>query len=174
MQARTIQFVIGIALLACTILATRVYEVDAPLWRLLRGGDLIDSSTLHLGGEFAESNLGSQRDPDGSITLRMIAQQYDFVPSCVVVPARVPVHLRITSADAVHMLTIADTDVAVRAVPGKISESVFTLDQTGEFDLPCHEFCGAGHYAMRAHLVVVPQAQFPALGPSERANCGAK
>ncbi len=174
MQARSIQFAIGIALLACTILATRVYEVDAPLWRLLQGGNLIDSATLHLGGEFAESNLGSQRDPDGSITLRMIAQQYDFVPSCVVVPAQVSVHLRITSADAVHMLTIANTNVAVKTVPGKITDSLFELDQTGEFDLPCNEFCGAGHYAMRAHLVVVPQSQFPALGPAERAICGAK
>jgi cytochrome c oxidase subunit II len=172
MHSKTFQFVIGIGLLACTILATRVYEVDAPLWRLVHGGKTVDASTLHLEGEFVESNLGSQRDSDGSITLRMIAQQYDFVPSCVVVPAQVPVHLRITSADAVHLLTIAGTDIAVKAVPGTISESVFKLNRTGEFELPCHEFCGAGHYAMRAHMTAVPEAQFPALGEKERASCG--
>jgi cytochrome c oxidase subunit 2 len=48
--------------------------------------ETIDPTTLHLGGEFAESNLGTAAEPDGSVTLRMIAEQYSFVPNCAQVP----------------------------------------------------------------------------------------
>ena len=76
------------------------------------------------GGEFVENNLGTQQDPDGSVTVRMIAQQYLFIPHCILVPAGVPVHLRITSADAVHSLTFNGTDYAVKVLPGTISEAL--------------------------------------------------
>ena len=33
---------------------------------------------MHLGGEFAESNLGTAIEPDGSVTVRTIAEQCDF------------------------------------------------------------------------------------------------
>jgi cytochrome c oxidase subunit 2 len=49
----------------------------------------------------------------------MIAEQNMFVPHCVLVPAGVPVHLRITSADVVHSVTFTGTDYGVNsAVPG--------------------------------------------------------
>ena len=48
--------------------------------------EVIEPQTLHLGGEFAESNLGTAIEPDGSATVRIIAEQYDFVPNCVEVP----------------------------------------------------------------------------------------
>jgi hypothetical protein len=34
--------------------------------------ETIDPTTLHLGGEFAESNLGTATEPDGSVTVRLI------------------------------------------------------------------------------------------------------
>jgi len=43
----------------------------------------------HLRGEFVESNLGAAEGPAGLLTVRMIAQQFVFVPQCIVVPARV-------------------------------------------------------------------------------------
>ena len=45
-----------------------------------------DPKTLHLSGEFVESNLGSALEADGSVTVRAIGQQYSFTPQCVVVP----------------------------------------------------------------------------------------
>ena len=53
--------------------------------------EVIQPQTLHLGGEFVESKLGTAIEPDGSATVRLIAQQYDFVPYCVRVPAGTPV-----------------------------------------------------------------------------------
>ena len=60
--------------------------------------EVIDPTTLHLQGEFVESNLGTAVEPDGSVTVRIIAEQYDFVPHCVEVPVgdtgQVPHHQR--------------------------------------------------------------------------------
>jgi cytochrome c oxidase subunit 2 len=52
-----------------------------------------------------------------------------------------------------------------------VTEETFTFAKAGEFKIPCHEFCGAGHYAMRGHLKVVPRDQFASLLPGERRTC---
>ncbi len=64
--------------------------------------EVVDPTTLHLQGEFVESNLGTAVEPDGSVTVRLIAEQYDFIPRCVQVPAGTAVKFRLTSADVVH------------------------------------------------------------------------
>ena len=64
--------------------------------------EMADPKTLHLSGEFIESNLGSAIEPDGSVTVRAIGQQYSFTPQCVLVPADTPVTFRTTSADVVQ------------------------------------------------------------------------
>jgi cytochrome c oxidase subunit 2 len=161
-------------LVLCLIPATRYYQIDVPILRFLRGSRQVDPLALHLAGEFVESNLGTAQEPDGSVTVRMIAQQYLFVPHCILVPAGVPVHLRITSADAVHSLAFTGTPYAVEVLPGTISEAQLQFARAGEYQLPCHEFCGAGHYAMRSKLMVVPREQFPALQPGERGGCAAQ
>ena len=73
-----------------------------PIWQRFADANRVNPLTLRRQGEFVESNLGTAREPDGSFTLRMIAEQYMFVPHCVLVPAGVSVHLRITSTDVVH------------------------------------------------------------------------
>jgi cytochrome c oxidase subunit 2 len=161
-------------LVLCLIPATRYYQIDVPLLRFLRGSRHVDPLSLHLSGEFVENNLGTELEPGGSVTVRMIAQQYLFIPHCILVPAGVPVHLRITSADAVHSLTFNGTDYAVKVLPGTISEAQLQFSLPGEYKTTCREFCGAGHYAMRSELKVVPREQFPALQPGERGNCAAQ
>jgi len=151
--------------------ATRYYQIDQPLLRLFRGAGAVDPLALHLEGEFVENNLGTEQGSDGSVTVRMIAQQYLFVPHCILVPAGVPVHLRITSADAVHALAFNGTDYNVKVLPGTISEAQLRFANPGEFKTVCREFCGAGHYAMRSALKVVPREQFPVLQAGERGNC---
>ena len=168
---KKIGFAAAIALVALAILSTRYYEVGLPLWHFLGGGKGPDPAALHLRGKFVESNLGAAEGPEGSLTVRMIAQQYVFVPQCIIVPAGVPVRFRITSADAVHMLSFLGTDYGLKAVPGTVTEANFTFSKPGEFKIPCHEFCGAGHYAMRGQLDVVPQDQFSSLRPGERRTC---
>ena len=164
-------FAFSIALVGCVILATRFYEVDLPVWRFFGGGQGLDPTSLHLAGEFVESNLGTAREPDGSYTVRMLAQQYGFVPHCVLVPAGVPVHFRITSADLVHLLVVSGTDFSVKAVPGTVSQTTAEFSSDGDFEAPCREFCGPGHFAMSARLQVVPRDQFAGLRSDQRRTC---
>jgi cytochrome c oxidase subunit 2 len=156
------------------IVATRYQELDLPLLRHLTSGNRIDPLTLHLSGEFMEGNLGLRQEPDGSLTLRMIAQQFLFVPHCVEIPAGVPVHLRLTSADAVHTLLFSGTNYAVKAVPGAVTQASLEFTRPGEYKMPCGEFCGAGHYAMRSRLLVVPREQFSLADAGPRGNCAAR
>src|SRR5208282_2720333 len=162
---KKIRFVVGVILFGAVILSTRFYMVDVPVYHFFGGGEGPDPPALHLRGEFVESNLGAAEGPSGSLTVRMIAQQFVFVPQCVVVPAGVPITFRITSADAVHKLSFMGTNYGLKAVPGVVTEATFTFAKAGEFKIPCHEFCGAGHYAMRGHLDVVPRDRFAALLP---------
>src|SRR5262249_14598971 len=46
----------------------------------------VDPKVLHLSGEFAEHNLGTIVTADGSVTVRIIATQFMFVPHCIAVP----------------------------------------------------------------------------------------
>jgi len=168
---RKLGIALAIVLVGCAILATRINEVDLPVWRLVGRGTGPDPATLHLNGEFVESNLGLAADSNGALVVRMIAEQYLFVPQCIVVPAGVPVHFRITSADAAHMLSFLGTGYGLKAVPGTVTESTFTFTKPGQFKMPCHEFCGPGHYAMRSQLEVVSRDQFRPMLPAERRTC---
>jgi cytochrome c oxidase subunit 2 len=133
--------------------------------------EVIDPQTLHLGGEFAESNLGTALEPDGSTTARLIAQQYSFVPNCVTVPADTPVKFRLTSPDVIHGFILVDTNVNTMVVPGFVSEVRTSFTTPGDYRMPCDEFCGLGHQGMWARVTVVPKDQFPKLTRVERTSC---
>jgi cytochrome c oxidase subunit II len=133
--------------------------------------EVIDPTTLHLQGEFVESNLGTAVEPDGSVTVRIIAEQYDFVPRCVQVPVGTAVKFRLTSADVVHGFLLPDTNVNTMVVPGFVAEVRTRFAKEGEYAMPCHEFCGLGHHAMWAHVRVVPQARFANPTSVERTRC---
>lgn len=160
------------ALFVLALVATRYYEIVLPAWRYFSAkGGSIDPLTLHQQGEFVESNLGLAQERGEPVTVRLIAQQYLFVPACVEVPAGVLVRFRMTSADVVHSLSITGTAFQLKAVPGATSQGEYVFDKPGQYTMPCHEFCGAGHYAMRARIVVVPREQFSSLKPGERRSC---
>ena len=48
--------------------------------------ETIDSSRLHLSEEFAEDILGVKTNPDGSVTVTMVAARYGFYPPRIEVP----------------------------------------------------------------------------------------
>ena len=158
--------------LVCVWLTVRFpFQAESGLEYLLNGPNSVNPQTLHLRGEFVESNLGSSDDPGGGVTVRMIAEQYLFVPQCVVVPAGVPIRFRITSADVVHKLTISGTEDQIKAVPGYVVETRLQFARAGVYEMPCHEFCGPGHYTMRSQLIAVPPEAFRNLGREARRDC---
>jgi heme/copper-type cytochrome/quinol oxidase subunit 2 len=74
----------------------------------------------------------------------------------------------------VHSLAFLGTDIAVKVSPGSVRETQLQFSKPGEYKTACREFCGAGHYAMRSELKVVPREQFPVLRGDERGNCAAQ
>jgi cytochrome c oxidase subunit 2 len=133
--------------------------------------ETVDPTTLHLGGEFAESNLGTAVEPDGSVTVRLIAEQYAFVPDCTQVPVDTPVKFRITSTDVIHGFLLPATNVNTMVMPGYIAEVRTSFSRPGIYNMPCHEFCGDGHHGMLARVNVRPKEQFPQLTALERTSC---
>jgi len=134
--------------------------------------ETVDPRTLHLGGEFIESNLGSAPEPDGSVTVRGIGQQYSFTPSCMVLPTNTLITLRATSADVVHGFLIDGTNINLMLVPGYISSLNARFETPGERLMPCHEFCGMGHEGMWGRIKVVDKAAFARLAADRRRlNC---
>jgi cytochrome c oxidase subunit 2 len=122
--------------------------------------ETVDPTTLHIAGEFVETNLGSVAEADGTVTVRVLANQYSFTPQCVVVPVNTPIHIRGTAADVVHGFSVSNSNVNVMLIPGYISNFRTKFEHTGEHVMPCHEYCGTGHAAMWAHVKVVDKAEF--------------
>jgi cytochrome c oxidase subunit 2 len=133
--------------------------------------EVIDPQTLHLKGEFVESNLGTALEPDGSVTVRIIALQFDFVPHCVRVPADTPVRFRLTSADVIHGFLLPNTNVNTMVVPGFVAEVRTRFKEPGEYEMPCNEFCGLGHHGMVTHVSVVAKDSFPTENLFDRTTC---
>jgi cytochrome c oxidase subunit II len=133
--------------------------------------EVIDPQTLHLNGEFVESNLGTALEPDGSVTVRIIALQFDFVPHCVRVPADTPVRFRLTSADVIHGFLLPNTNVNTMVVPGFVAEVRTRFKEPGEYEMPCNEFCGLGHHDMVTHVSVVAKESFPTENLFDRTTC---
>lgn len=119
--------------------------------------ETVDPATLHLAGEFTEANLGAQENEDGTVTVRLIATQFAFVPRCLPVPEGRQVTIRVTSPDVVHGFIVAGTNVNTMVVPGFVAELTTEFDEPGDHLMPCHEYCGLGHANMWAVLRVVAE-----------------
>ncbi len=141
-----------------------IHQATMPQTRL----ETADPRTLHLSGEFIESNLGSAVEPDGSVIVRAIGQQYSFTPQCILVPTGTPVIFRATSADVVHGFLIDGTNVNTMLVPGYVSAISTRFDIPGEHHMPCHEYCGTGHQGMWGKIKVIDKAAFQKLAASRR------
>lgn len=120
----------------------------------------IDPKTLHLSGEFAEQNLGTTVAADGSVTARVIATQFMFVPRCIAVPQGRRITMRFATPDVIHGLLITGTNVNTMVVPGFVSQVHTEFARTGDLLMPCHEYCGLGHSEMWATVQVLPENEF--------------
>jgi cytochrome c oxidase subunit 2 len=130
--------------------------------------ETIDPRTLHLSGEFIESNLGSAVEPDGAVTVRAVGQQYSFSPPCVLVPAGTPITIRATSADVVHGFIIDGTNINTMLVPGFVSVITTSFANPSERHMPCHEYCGVGHEGMWGNVRVIDRAAFMKMAADRR------
>lgn len=149
----SVAIIVVLALLAAF---AGIHQATMPQARV----ETTDPTRLHLSGEFVESNLGTATEPDGSVTVRAIGQQYSFTPSCILLPAQTPVVLRATSADVVHGILIQGTNVNTMLVPGYISEQFMRFEKPGDYLMPCQEFCSFGHEGMWGKVRVIDKTEF--------------
>jgi cytochrome c oxidase subunit II len=157
-----------IVALVAMMIFTGVHWASMPPSRV----ETIDPRTLHISGEFVESNLGTTLSPDGKAIVRLVAQQYSFEPQCIVVPAEMPVTFRGTSTDVIHGFVVGTTNANVMLIPGFVATFTATFRKTGEHLMPCHEYCGTGHEAMWARVQVIPANEFIAKASrGERMSC---
>jgi len=157
-----------IALLVLMMVVTALHWASMPPSRV----ETVDVKTLHTQGEFVESNLGTTMAPDGKVMVRLIAQQYSFVPQCIVVPAGMPVTFRGTATDAIHGFVVGKTNANTMLVPGFVATFTTTFHRTGEQLMPCHEYCGTGHEAMWGRVQVLPAEDFLSRARNgERLSC---
>ena len=145
-----------VSLLVAVVVFTGLHWAMMPPSRV----ELVNPETLHVSGEFVESNLGSAVETDGSVTVRILAQQYSFTPQCILVPANTPITFRATSADVVHGFLVTDTNLNSMVEPGYISTFRTTFDKPSDHLMPCHEYCGTGHQGMWAHVKVIDKDAF--------------
>lgn len=160
-----------IAALVAMMIVTGLHWASMPPSRV----ETVDVRRLHLAGEFTEDNLGTTMAADGTVLVRLIAQQYSFMPQCIVVPAEMPVTFRGTATDVIHGFVVGRTNANTMLVPGFVTTFTTTFHRTGEELMPCHEYCGIGHEAMWARVQVIPPDEF--LGRAragERLSCVAR
>ena len=157
--------VIVTVIMLAIIYAGLVHHINPP-----SNVETVDPKTLHLSGEFTETNLGTRVEPGGQVTSRMVATQFAFQPQCILVPANRPVTLRFASPDVIHGILVTGTNVNTMIIPGYVSQVHTVFTKTGDLLMPCHEFCGLGHSQMWATVKVVPDGEFRA-DAEGRASC---
>ncbi len=124
--------------------------------------ETIDSASAHLSKEFAEDNLGVQRDENGKIIVRMVALRYSFIPKHLEIPAETPITFRWVSTDVLHGVNIPMTNMSTMIVPGYVAEVTTTFPKPGEYPLLCNEYCGLGHNHMWSTIAVIAKEDWVA------------
>lgn len=80
----------------------------------------------------------------------------------VVVPVGKKVLLQITASDVIHSWTIPAFAVKQDAVPGRIAQAWFQVDQEGVYFGQCSELCGINHSYMPITVKAVSQEKYDA------------
>lgn len=83
-----------------------------------------------------------------------VAQMWLFQPSEIYIPTGSEVDFFVTSKDVVHGFNIHEKNVNLTAVYGNINKTTVKFDKPGVYKITCHEYCGVGHQAMQAQVIV--------------------
>lgn len=80
----------------------------------------------------------------------------------VVVPVGATVRVEVTAADVIHNWAMPSFGVKMDAIPGRLNETWFRVDEAGIYYGQCSELCGPRHAFMPIEVHVVPQDVFDA------------
>lgn len=107
-------------------------------------------------GDFEfNSSVASKDDLDGAPYLLKTTEP-------MVVPVGKTVRVLVTANDVLHAWAVPSFAVKIDAMPGRINETWFRVDQLGTYYGQCSEICGLDHYNMPVEVKVVSEAEFDA------------
>ncbi len=149
-----------------------------PSFRLLYLQDVIPESDLTV------KAIGSQwywdyeytdpaGDPDKTVSYSSILLEKEealaagkpwllAVDNPMVVPAGKVVRVVVTAADVLHAFAVPAFGVKIDAVPGRLNEIWFKVDEPGIYYGQCSELCGSRHAYMPIEVHVLPPAEYDA------------
>ncbi len=99
-------------------------------------------------------NPGVFETGNGEYEAVVVAKAWAFDPPTINVPAGAEVTFVVTSEDVIHGFQVWDTTVNAMVIPGQITRVTTTFDESGEYSIVCHEYCGSGHHVMFGQVVV--------------------
>ena len=82
--------------------------------------------------------------------------------NALVVPAGKTVRVQVTSDDVIHAWAVPSFGVKVDAVPGRLNETWFKVDEPGTYYGQCSELCGANNAFMPIEVRVADEAEYQA------------
>jgi cytochrome c oxidase subunit 2 len=88
----------------------------------------------------------------------------------VVVPVGRNIVMQVTGADVIHSWTIPAFGVKQDAVPGRLAQLWFNVDEPGIYFGQCSELCGQAHAYMPITVRAVPEAEYIAWLESQGAQ----
>ena len=109
------------------------------------------------GGIAFDSNILSDQDADARGEPRHLA-----IDNPLVVPVNKTVKVIVTASDVIHSWTVASFGQKIDAIPGRLNEDWFRVEQPGVFYGQCSELCGKDHAFMPVTVRGVPEAEFNA------------
>jgi len=82
------------------------------------------------------------------------------VDNRIVLPIQIEIRVLVTAADVIHAWTVPALGVKVDAVPGRLNQLGFTINNPGIYYGQCSEICGANHSFIPICMEVVNLISF--------------
>lgn len=117
--------------------------------------DIVDEAGIPV--EFVSNGIHKGRSSDPTDGLRLLTTDYPMV-----VPAGRYIRFYTAAADVIHSWAVPAFAVKVDAIPGRLNEGWFLVNEPGVYYGQCSELCGVDHAYMPIEVRVVSQAQFDA------------
>ncbi len=111
----------------------------------------------------------SRTFPKNAITIQTFAKQWMWSfkyasgresANELVVPAKTPVILTMTSEDVLHAFYVPSFRIQQGVVPGQRTSVWFEAPEPGVFKVFCTQYCGTAHSKMMADIRVLPPSEY--------------
>jgi cytochrome c oxidase subunit 2 len=124
-------------------------------------GGTVDANALNDHPRFGEP--GTYQTGENEYEVYVVSRQFLFEPGTnepIRVPAGSTVTFHITSSDVIHGFEVAGTNINAMVIPGQVADVTVRFEETRNYGVICHEYCGAAHHTMEGQIQVVPQSEF--------------